>query len=291
MRKQLLAALTAALLLGTSATAAAGGSLTISGAAAVQPLAGLLAKAYNLSHPDDSIAFYFTDGVSATGIADAAVGRADIGTACRGLRPAEIAYGLVATTIARDAVAIVVNPANPVDNLTSAQAAAVFAGRLTNWSQLGGHDAPIHINAYTAADDTADYFNEYFCGGSAKLAATASQWDSGRRLRQAVAADPNAIGFLSVIDLDGSVKAPDLDGQAVSLAAAKAGAYQAVRNLNMITRGQPAGNAKLFLDWVLGAQGQALVTADYLPPGAEPAAAGQPQPARAPGHQRRQPRH
>ncbi|CUH97215.1 hypothetical protein P22_3342 [Propionispora sp. 2/2-37] len=255
----------ATLLMEVPAMAATAGSLTMSGSTSIQPLANDLARGYNSQHPGDRIALHIAGGGSGVGIADAAVGSVDIGNSSRGLKPVEIACGLVATTIARDAVAVVVNPNNPVQNLTTRQVAGIYKGVITNWSQVGGPNAPINVNSYTAADDTLDYFIEHFFGGSGKVVATANQWDSNGRLRQAVAADPNAIGFLSLAYLDRSLKAPSLDGQVVSLAAARAGQYKVVRNFSLVTKGQPAGPAKAFIDWVLSPAGQKIAVKDYLP--------------------------
>jgi phosphate transport system substrate-binding protein len=265
MWKKILVGLMATLLLGVPAMAATAGSLTMSGSTSIQPLANDLVQAYNSQHPSDRITLRIAGGGSGVGIADAAVGSVDVGNSSRGLKPVEIACGLVATTIARDAVAVVVNPANPVQNLTTRQVAGIYKGVITNWSQVGGPNAPINVNSYTAADDTLDYFIEHFFGGNGKVVATANQWDSNSRLRQAVAVDPNAIGFLSLAYLDRSLKAPSLDGQEVSLAAARSGQYTAVRNFNLVTKGQPDGSAKAFIDWVLSPAGQAIAVKDYLP--------------------------
>lgn len=265
MRKKILVGLLAMLLMEVPAMAATAGSLTMSGATSLQLLAGDLVQAYNSQHPGNRLDLRIAGGGSGAGIADAAIGSVDVGNSSRGLKPVEIACGLVATTIARDAVAVVVNPVNPVGNLTTRQVAGIYKGVITNWSQVGGLNAPINVNSYTAADDTLDYFIEYFFAGSGKVVATASQWDSGHRLRQAVAADPNAIGFLSLAYLDRSLKALSLDGQEASLAAARAGQYKAVRNFIMVTKGQPAGPAKVFIDWVLSPAGQKIALKDYLP--------------------------
>jgi phosphate transport system substrate-binding protein len=266
MWKKIFVSLMATLLMGVPAMAATTGSLTISGSTAVQPLAINLSQAYNAQHPNNRIVFTITNGGSDVGIANVATGIVDIGNASRNLKQTEIASGLVATPIARNAVAVIVNPFNPVQNLTAEQVAGIFNGNLTNWVKVGGNNVPIHVNSYTSAgSDTLDCFSEYFFHRHGKVVPTASQWDSDSRLRQAVAADPNAIGFLSLADLDDSVQAPSLDGQTVSLAAARSGQYNVIQNFNMITKGQPAGTAKAFIDWVLSPAGQAIVLQDYLP--------------------------
>jgi phosphate transport system substrate-binding protein len=268
MREKILVGLMATLLMGVPAMAAGNtGNLTMSGSTSVYPLAIDLAQAYNAQHTDKA-SFRIGQGGSGVGIQDVATGIVDIGNSSRSLKAAEVAYGLVTTVIARDAVAIVVHPSNPVQNLTSQQVAGIFNGTITNWSQVGGNNAPINVNSYTAfsGSDILDYFSEHFCGGSGTVVATANQWDSNGRLRQAVAADPNAIGFLSLAYLDNSLKAPNLDGQVVNLTSARSGQYKAVRNFNMVTKDQPTGLTKTFIDWVLSPSGQAIVAQDYLPP-------------------------
>ncbi|MBU2700966.1 phosphate transport system substrate-binding protein [Sporomusaceae bacterium BoRhaA] len=255
------------MLLGTTAMAGNTDRLTMSGSTSVYPLAQDLAQAYNAQHTDKT-SFRIGQGGSDVGIQDAATGIVDIGNASRNLKPSEVAYGLVATPIARDAVAVVVNPFNPVRNLTTRQIAGIFNGTITNWSQVGGNNAPINVNSYTASagSDTLDCFSKHFFGSSGTVVATASQWDSDDRLRQAVAADPNAIGFLSLAVLDDSVQAPSLDGRVVSLDAARSGQYNVIQNFSMVTKGQPTGLVKTFIDWVLSPAGQAIVTQNYLPP-------------------------
>lgn len=278
------------LLLGTLATvmvgmtglpsAMAAGTLTMSGSTSVQPLANDLKTEYNLKHPGNTITFTIDGGGSGVGINDVAAGRVDIGNASRDLKSSD-PVGLVATVIARDAIAVVINPLNPVKNLTSAQVAAIFKGEITNWRDVGGPNATIVVNSRTAPSGTLEFFSEYFLN-KGPVVDTARAHESNEALRAAVAGASNrwAIGFLSMGYLTSAVKAPNLDGQAVNLAAARSGAYKVIRNFNMITKGQPqiGSNAKLFLDWVLSAEGQAIVTQEYLAPlagGSSSAAKGQ----------------
>lgn len=262
MRKKILACLTAILLIGSTAMAAQG-SLKISGSTSVQPLSEELAQAFMSQNPGVNISI--TGGGSGVGINDAATGKVNIGSASRDLKSTEAATGLASTTIARDALAIIVHPSNPVSNLTTAQVAGIFKGEITNWSQVGGNNAPILVNSRTAPSGTLDYFVEHFFG-KGNIVATAKQHASNGLVRQAVAANRNAIGFLSMGYLNATVKAPRLDGQEVNMAAARSGSYKVVRNFNLITSGQPTGLAKTFIDWILSPQGQAIVTKEYLPP-------------------------
>lgn len=247
----------------TPPPASLSGSLKLSGSTSVQPLAEELAQAFMKKYPKVSIAI--TGGGSGVGVKDAAAGSVNIGNASRDLKPEELAQGLVPTVIARDAVAVVVHPTNPVNNLTTEQVRDIFTGKITKWNEVGGPNAPIIVNSRTAPSGTLDFFVEHFLGEE-KIAATAKQHASNGLVRQAVAANENAIGFISMGYLDNTVKAPNLDGQKVDMAAARSGAYQVVRNFNMITKGKPTGLAKAFLDWILSPEGQQIVTKEYLPP-------------------------
>ena len=284
VKKILVGLLTTVILGGAGVPAMAAGSLKLTGSTSVQPLAEELKTGYNAAHSSDQISITILGGGSGVGISDllATPPATDIGNVSRDLKPAEIAQGLIATTIARDAVAVVVNPDNPVQNLTSAQIAAIFKGQITNWAAVGGPNATIAVNSRTAPSGTLDFFKEFFLANGA-VVGTASEYDSNGDLRDAVAADQYAIGFLSMGYVNSDVKAPNLDGQEVSLATARSGAYKAIRPFNMVTNGQPTGNAKLFIDWILTPAGQAIVDDEYLAPlagGSASAAKGQVRPVR-----------
>jgi phosphate transport system substrate-binding protein len=276
--KKLLIGALATVVLGVTGVepAMASGNLTMSGSTSVYPLAVELTNGYNAATTND-ITFTINQGGSGVGITQVANGTVDIGNVSRALKASEISQGLVATTIARDAVAVVINPSNPVSNLSKEEIAAIFTGEITNWSDVGGPNATIVVNTRTAPSGTLDFFKEFFLANGA-VVATATQRDSNDALRTAVAANQYAIGFLSMGYLNSNVKAPNLDGQVVSMATARSGQYAAIRPFNMVTLGQPAGNEATFLNWVLSAAGQAIVTQEYLAPlagGSAAAAKGQ----------------
>lgn len=262
MSKKILACLLAILLTAAIAMAAEG-TLQISGSTSVQPLSEELAQAFMAKNSGANI--IITGGGSGVGISDAATGKVNIGSASRDLKSSEAAQGLVSTTIARDALAVIVHRSNPVQNLTTAQVVGIFKGEITNWSQVGGANAPILVNSRTAPSGTLDYFIEHFFGKGA-IVATAKQHATNGLVRQAVAGNRNAIGFISMGYLNSSVKAPNLDGQAVNMEAARSGNYKVIRNFNLVTKGQPTGLAKNFIDWILSSEGQRIVGKEYLPP-------------------------
>ncbi len=170
---------------------------------------------------------------------------------------------LIKTVIAYDAVVVVLHPDNNVGSLTTERVKKIFTGEIVNWKDVGGADAPIIVNPRTAPSGTLDFFIESFLG-EGKIVATAKQHASNGLVRQAVAANKNAIGFISLGYLDNSVKAPTLDGVAPSLDTAKAGTYKHVRPFIMVTKGAPSGLAKAFLDFAVSKQGREMVGREYI---------------------------
>lgn len=243
-----------------SAVAELKGSLKMSGSTSVQPLAEELTQVFMKENPKVQITV--TGGGSGVGIQDAADGKVNIGNVSRDLKDSD-PKGLVATTIARDAVVIVVNPKNPVGVLTTEQVKKIFTGAITNWKEIGGKNAPILVNSRTAPSGTFDFFKEKFLGEE-NVVATAKQHASNGLVRQAVAANENAVGFISMGFVDSSVKAPKLDGVEPTLENAKNGTYKVIRPFVMVTKGNPTGLAKSFLDFVLSSEGQSIVKKEYI---------------------------
>ncbi|MFZ5899578.1 MAG: phosphate ABC transporter substrate-binding protein PstS family protein [Bacillota bacterium] len=236
------------------------GSIKISGSTSVQPLAQELAEAFMKKYPNVKISI--AGGGSSVGVKDVAEGRVNIGNASRALKSSDPA-DVVGTTIAKDAVVVIVNPKNPVSKLTKEQVKEIYTGKITNWKDVGGNNAPIIVHARDAASGTFEFFTESFLEKAATVA-TAKQHASNGLVRQNVAANENAIGYVSLGYVDSSVKAPAMDGVVPSVANCKNGTYHHVRPFNMCTKGDPTGFAKYFLDFVLSPQGQAIVAKEYL---------------------------
>ncbi len=267
-RKVLVTLMAATMMVGSTAMAA--GTLTISGSSSmynlVYDLSGSKTGAttgYNIANPSNKIGFTITESDSGSGIKDVAAGTVNIGDSSRELTAAEIASGLKATVICKDAVAMIVNKNNTlVNNLTSAQIAGIYNGTYTNWSQVGGASQPIVVYTREVGSGTRSFFVSTFLGGTDTIKSTATVYKSTELIRAAVAANPYAIGYISLGSVDSTVKATSLNGVAATVANAKAGTYTAVRNFNMVTKGAPTGNAQLFINWILTSAGQAIVTKD-----------------------------
>jgi phosphate transport system substrate-binding protein len=237
------------------------GELTIAGSTTVQPVAQALADAFTAMYLDVSISV--SGGGSSVGVTSCYEGTVDIGMASRELS-AEEEKMVIPTIIARDGIGIAVHPSQTVTGITLEQIREVFSGTITNWSDLGGADEQITVIAREEGSGTRGAFEEIVMGGEL-ITATAILQSSNGALRTTVSSDPNAIGFLSMGYLDETVKFLDVDGVEATPANAGSGAYPVVRPLNLLTREEPAGLIKAFIDFALGTEGQAIIAEDYIP--------------------------
>ncbi len=243
------------------------GQLSIAGSTSVQPLAEKLAEVFTTANPDVQIDIQ--GGGTSVGVKSAGDGTVDIGTASRDLKDEERQTypDLVSTTIARDGIAVIVNPDVTVDALTKAQVRDIFAGVITNWSEVGGTDAPIVVVSREEGSGTRSAFQEMVMGGEEPVIVdTAILQPSNGALLTTVATTPASIGYLSFGYLDESVKALSVDGVEPTVENALSGVYPVVRPFNVLTNGAPAGLAKAWIGWILSDAGQAVAAEDgYLP--------------------------
>ena len=230
------------------------GTITESGSTTVQPLAEKLAGAFKAKNPDVNIVIQ--GGGSAVGIKAANDGIVDIGAASRELTAADPT--LVKHLLARDGIAIITHPSNPVTNLTMAQIIAIFSGNVTNWSQVGGPNKAIDVVAREEGSGTRTAFQDLVMG-KALIKADAILQSSNGALKTAVSGDPQAVGFLSLGYIGSSVKALTINGVAATEANAKNGTYPVVRPLYFLTKTQPTGIVKDFIDFCTGTDGQKVV--------------------------------
>jgi len=198
------------------------------------------------------------------GVKSAQDGTVDIGAASRELTADEKATGIVDTVLAKDGIAIVANPSQTVTDLTKAQVKDIFSGKIVNWKELGGADKSIHIVSREEGSGTRTAFQDMVMGKDAVIAAAAILQPSNGAVRTTVAGDQYAIAFISFGYVDSSVKVFNIEGIAATVENAKNGTYPIVRPLLFITKGQPAGLAKAFIDFFLGPEGQAIVAKDYI---------------------------
>jgi len=231
-----------------------GGTITEAGSTTVQPVAEKLASAFMADNPEVNI--IIQGGGSSTGVKSCNDGTVDIGAASRELKSTE--PNLVKHTLARDGIAIAVHKDVPVSDLTMEQVRDIFSGVITNWNEVGGDDIAIIVVAREEGSGTRAAFEEMVMDEEL-ITDTAILQPSNGAVKTTVANTPNSIGFLSFGYLDGSVKALAVDGVAGSVENAKAGTYPIVRPLYFLTKEQPTGIVKEFIDFCLGAEGQSIV--------------------------------
>jgi phosphate transport system substrate-binding protein len=232
------------------------------------------AETYQLQHPDVGIAV--TGGGSGTGIAGLINGTVDITNASRHVRPEERdaaeANGItpVEHVVARDAIAIVIHPSNPVNRLTLQQLSDIFSGRITNWSQVGGDDRPIVLLSRESNSGTHVYFLEHVVRlgdpdnhtlFSPDTLLIPSSEGIGAEVRQ----NPNAIGYdgLGYVTSDQKTiavaAAPGGPFVWPTIEAVNGGTYPIARDLYMVTAGEPQGIIADYLAWILSPEGQVIV--------------------------------
>jgi phosphate transport system substrate-binding protein len=233
------------------------------------------AERYNELHPEVSISV--TGGGSGTGIAALINGTVDIANASRRIKPEEEqaiqenGNTPVEFVIARDAIAVVINPSNPVDNLTLQQISDIYSGKFINWSEVGGEDRPIVRLSRETNSGTHVYFLEEVLRLGDKENKTLfapntlllpSSEGIGAEIRQ----NPNAIGYdgLGYVTEDMKVVAvARQDGAPYILPSAETvnlGDYPIARDLYMYTNGEPSGEVATYLAWILSPEAQTIVS-------------------------------
>ncbi len=241
------------------------GKISAVGSTTVQPLAEKLAEAFKSQNPDVQIDVQ--GGGSSVGVKSAGTDTADIGMASREVKQSELdEYAkLEVIAIARDGIAIVAHPDVAVDGLSKEQVRDVFAGKITDWSEVGGANAPIVVAAREEGSGTRAAFEEMVMDEEL-IVDTALLQASNGAVRTTVSTTPNAIGFLSFGYLDDSTKALTVDGVAPTEENAADGSYPVVRPLNMMTNGEPGGLAGAWLEFILSSEGQSIVAEEgYIP--------------------------
>lgn len=202
-------------------------------------------------------------GGSSVGVKSADEGTVDIGAASREIKDSE--PKLVKHLLAKDGIAIVCHPDNSISGLTKEQVKEIYAGQITKWSEVGGPDQEIHVVAREEGSGTRTAFEEMVMGKDL-IINTAILQPSNGALRTTVSSDAQAIGFISFGYIDNTVKALSIDGVAATTENALNGTYPIVRPLYFLTKEQPAGIVKEFIDYCLGTEGQKIAEEEgYIP--------------------------
>ena len=264
------AGLLAAMLTGCGSTstdsntvATDGDTVATDGSTSMEKVIGYLSEAYMEENAGVKVTYNPTG--SGSGIQAVQEGRCDIGLSSRNLKDEEKA-DLVGTVVAIDGIAIIVNPENAVNDLSIEQIAALYKGEITNWSEVGGADAPVVLIGREAASGTRDGFEsitdtEDLCKYSQELTSTGD-------VVQTVASNPNAIGYASLAAVKDTVKMLDVDGVTPTTETIQNGTYKVQRNFVFVTKknAELSDTAKAFFEFATSkAADELIVKAGAVP--------------------------
>jgi len=236
-------------------------TVTIAGSTSVMPFSEKLAEHFRIEKP--RITVDVQGGGSSAGIQACINRTVDIGMSSRELKGDEKV--LKEIVICHDGIAIVVHPRNPIKNITPEQIRAVYAGKLRNWKQLGWIDRNIDAVTREEGSGTRGAFEELVMGKTDIHDGVMVQ-DSNGSVKEVVATDPYAIGFISLGVVDAKVKALRVEGVAPKVENIKTGKYHMVRPFLYLTMGEPEGAARLFIAYVLSNDGQMILKKEGLVP-------------------------
>lgn len=240
-------------------TADLSGSISMVGSTSMEKLANALSEAFMEKYPDVTVTAEFVG--SGAGVEAVTNGTADIGNSSRSLKDEEKAAGVVENVVAIDGIAVCVDPANEVANLTKEQLTNIYNGTITNWKEVGGADEPIIVIGREAGSGTRGAFEELVDLKDA--CKYANELDSTGAVIAKVASTPGVIGYASLDALDDSVKALSLEGVEATAENIKAGNYFLSRPFVMATKGEISEQNDLvqaWFDFVLGDEGQQVAS-------------------------------
>lgn len=243
-----------------SSTVELSGTVNTAGSTSMKDVMAVLTEVFEKENPGVNI--NYTGSGSGAGIEGATSGTCDIGLSSRALKDEEKESGAVENIVALDGVAIVINPANGVENLTVEQIAQIFTGEITNWSEVGGTDGEIAVFGREAGSGTRGAFEELL--DVADQCAYAQELDSTGGVLAKVASTPGSIGYVSLDVVDDTVKALSLDGVEPTEENIVAGSYKLSRPFVMATLGTIDEQNDLVKTWfgfVQSDAGKAVITA------------------------------
>lgn len=227
------------------------------GSTSMEKVIGFLSEAYMEEHGDIKVTYNPTG--SSSGIQAVAEGRCDIGLASRDLKDEETA-DLQGTIVAIDGIGIIVNPDNPVTDLTIEQIGKIYSGEVANWKEVGGSDAPIVCIGREAASGTRDGFEEVT--GTKDKCRYSQELTSTGDVVQTVSGNPNAIGYASIASANDTVKMVSVEGINPTTETIQNGEYKVQRNFVLVTKKDTplSKTAEEFFDFATSPQADSLIT-------------------------------
>jgi phosphate transport system substrate-binding protein len=242
---------------------AASHTVTVAGSTSVNPLMELLTAEYRKTH--GNVSFNISATGSGDGIKAVPAETAEIGMSSRELSASEKGTGIDEHLIAIDGIAVIVNPGNPLANLTVEQIRNIYTGAVTDWSQVGGRAGRIAVVSREPGSGTRSAFEE-IVKFQDKLVPGATEFDGTGAVIAEISRNVDAIGYISLGSVSGSVKALNVDGVAATTANVVSGGYKISRPFLLLTKRGKTLNAETtaFLQWILSPPGQAIVRTSWI---------------------------
>ncbi|WP_061994028.1 phosphate ABC transporter substrate-binding protein [Clostridium sp. ATCC 25772] len=233
-------------------------SIKISGSTSVAPLMEKESAEYKGKNPNTNIEIQAVG--SSAGIQNTINGVTELGMSSRDLKEEEKAAGLKEEVVAYDGIAVITNKNNTVKNLTMIQIKDIYTGKITNWKELGGKDAPIVVVSREDGSGTRDAFQEILKFSSEELIQDATIGDGSGNIKTTVEKNENAIGYISFEYIDDSITVQKIDGIEATVDNVKSNAYKLSRSFLLIYREDKISEeSKEFLDFILSEEGQNIV--------------------------------
>ena len=248
----------------TEAAAELSGTVSTDGSTSMEAVIGALGEAFMEANPD--VNFTYNPTGSGSGIQAVQEGRCDIGLSSRALKDEEKEAGLTETVLCYDGIAVIVNPANTVEDLTVEQIAGIYTGEITNWSEVGGEDAEIVVIGREAGSGTRGAFEEIT--GTEDACQYRQELTSTGDVITAVSQNPGAIGYASLASVKDTVKAVKVDGVAPSEDTVKDESYKIQRPFVLATQTGVELNpvAQAFFDYITSADANEIIVAAGVVP-------------------------
>ncbi len=233
------------------------GSVSTDGSTSMEKVIGALGEAFQ---NDTGISFTYNPTGSGSGIQAVQEGRCDIGLSSRDLKAEEKESGLKATVLAYDGIALVVNPENPVTDLSLEMVAKIYTGEITNWSEVGGKDAEIVLIGREAGSGTRDGFESIT--GTEDACQYRQELTSTGDVITTVSQNPDAIGYASAASVKDSVKALMVNGVAVTEDTIKDGSYVVQRPFILVTKEDTelSEAAQKFFDYITSKDANGIIS-------------------------------
>lgn len=260
--KKLVLAIAAVMVMASASFAA---QIVMDGSTTVLPFGQAAAEQFMKLNP--GVKFSVSGTGTGNGFKSLADGSAQIANASRFIKDSEIKTCMdknvypVPFAVALDCLVPVVHPSNPVKSLTKAQLKDIYAGKVTNWKEVGGSDAPIVVVGRDTSSGTYGTWQEMIMdhGEKTRVTPKAQVTSSSGAMMTAIAQNKNAIGYEGMGYVSKSVKALAVDGIAGSASAARSGKYPLARYLYMFTKGWPEGDVLDFISFMQSTAGQKIV--------------------------------